>query len=128
MTDIFKALSDENRLRILYLLSKESLCVCELEACLNMKQSNLSRHLASLKQAGIIEGYRVAQWIHYRIRESFKDKHAQLWSYIVMQAQENYHELDQRYLEYKELAKQCGIDLNQPSRIDIQQQTQSFTR
>ncbi len=40
--DLFKTLSDENRLRILQLLLKNELCVCELESILNLKQSNLS--------------------------------------------------------------------------------------
>ena len=51
---ILKALADENRIRILNLLRNNELCVCDIEATLDIKQSNVSRHLNKLKMAGII--------------------------------------------------------------------------
>lgn len=53
--DIFKALADENRLRIISLLLTKELCVCEIEASLEMSQSNVSRHLTKLKTSGIVD-------------------------------------------------------------------------
>ena len=55
---IFKALSDETRLRILALLSQRELCVCDLMAVLDLPQSTVSRHLAYLRNAGWVEDRR----------------------------------------------------------------------
>ena len=64
---ILKALSHENRLRILNLIKEQDLCVCELQYIMDINQSNASRHLNKLKQADLIYGKRKAQWIYYQI-------------------------------------------------------------
>jgi ArsR family transcriptional regulator, arsenate/arsenite/antimonite-responsive transcriptional repressor len=66
---ILKALADENRIRILNLLRKEELCVCDIEAVLGIKQSNASRHLTRLKVAGIIVSEKKSQWVYYRLKD-----------------------------------------------------------
>ncbi|AIF50403.1 metalloregulator ArsR/SmtB family transcription factor [Pelosinus sp. UFO1] len=60
-----KALSDETRLRIINLLWVENLCVCEIEAILQSSQSNVSRHLAKLRDSGIIYSEKKSQWVYY---------------------------------------------------------------
>lgn len=70
LVELFKALGDENRLRITHLLMHQELCVCEIEVLLKLSQSNVSRHLMKLKQAGLIENYKDAQWIHYKINKN----------------------------------------------------------
>lgn len=82
MVDIFKALSEESRLRILSLLLEGELCVCEIEACLKMTQSNASRHLTALKKCGILESYKNAQWTYYRISDDFVQTNKELWEYL----------------------------------------------
>jgi ArsR family transcriptional regulator len=82
LIDIFKALSEESRLRILALLLEREMCVCEIEVCLNMTQSNASRHLTLLKNSGILESYKMAQWTYYRIDENFKKDNMDLWNYL----------------------------------------------
>lgn len=69
IVQIFKALSDENRLRILNLLRNGELCVCDIEAVLRIKQSNVSRHLNKLKIAKIIVSEKKSQWVYYRLNE-----------------------------------------------------------
>jgi len=64
---LFKALADETRLRILALLSHGELCVCHLHEALGISQPNVSRHLAILRAAGIVEDRREGKWIHYRL-------------------------------------------------------------
>jgi len=64
---LFKALADGNRLRIVALLSHGELCVCHLEAALGLSQPNVSRHLAVLRAAGIVEDRRQGKWIYYRL-------------------------------------------------------------
>jgi len=66
----FKALSDPLRLRILYLLlENESLCVCEIVETLNTSQSTVSRHLAYLKNSGLLNSWREGVWIHYALKK-----------------------------------------------------------
>lgn len=65
---IFKALSDETRLRILALLSDGELCVCDLMAALELPQSTVSRHLAYLRNAGLVDDERRGVWMFYRIK------------------------------------------------------------
>ena len=72
-TSIFKALSDETRLRIMKLLLKKELCVCELEAALNLPQSKVSRHLTVLRSLGLVEGRREGTWIFYSFSKPEND-------------------------------------------------------
>ncbi len=65
VSEVLKALADPNRLRILNLLHERTLCVCDLEAILQLNQSNLSRHLSRLKQAGIVKSSKKALFTYY---------------------------------------------------------------
>jgi ArsR family transcriptional regulator, arsenate/arsenite/antimonite-responsive transcriptional repressor len=80
--EIFKALGDENRLRILNILMGYELCVCELEVLLEMTQSNVSRHLGKLKSNGVITASKDAQWIHYKLNDKFVDENELLIRYL----------------------------------------------
>jgi len=64
---VFRALGDETRLRTLFLLAERELCVCELVAVLEMPQGKVSRHLAQLKQAGMVSDRREGTWIYYSL-------------------------------------------------------------
>lgn len=64
----FKALSDPTRLRILRVLMEAPHCVCELESELGLAQPLLSRHLAYMRHAGIVEGVREGVRVNYRLR------------------------------------------------------------
>ena len=64
---LFKALSDETRLRILALLTAGELCVCDLMAVLELPQSTVSRHLAYLRNSGLVEDRRQGIWMYYRL-------------------------------------------------------------
>jgi len=61
----FKALADETRLRIIKLLENGELCVCDITAALEMNQSNISFHLAILKEAGLIKDRKEGRWNYY---------------------------------------------------------------
>jgi ArsR family transcriptional regulator len=67
MEDLFKALADGTRLRILGLLLTGEVCVCDIHESLKIPQSKASRHLAYLRRAGLVETRREGLWIHYRI-------------------------------------------------------------
>ncbi len=64
---IFKALSDETRLRIIKLLEHGELCVCDITAALDMVQPKVSFHLSTLKEAGLIQDRKQGKWIHYSL-------------------------------------------------------------
>lgn len=64
---IFKALSDETRLRILKLLEEGELCVCDIVSALDMVQPKVSFHLSVLQEAGLIKSRKQGKWIYYRI-------------------------------------------------------------
>ncbi|MEW6290145.1 MAG: metalloregulator ArsR/SmtB family transcription factor [Thermodesulfobacteriota bacterium] len=63
---LFKALSEEVRLRILGLLMHGELCVCDLMAVLDLPQSTISRHLSYLANTGWLAGERRGVWMYYR--------------------------------------------------------------
>ena len=68
---IFKALGDETRLRIMALLiDGDELCVCDIMAALNLPQSTVSRHLSSLRNVGLVEDRRQGVWMNYRINQN----------------------------------------------------------
>jgi ArsR family transcriptional regulator len=70
----FKCLSDDTRLRCVTLLQKEGkLCVCELTAALALSQPKISRHLASLRQCGLLQDSREGQWVYYQINPQLPD-------------------------------------------------------
>ncbi len=65
---LFSALGHDTRLRcLLLLLEHEELCVCELTHALGAAQPHMSRHLAQLREAGLVRDRREGLWIHYRI-------------------------------------------------------------
>ena len=63
---LFKTLADPTRLRLLNLLACGETCVCELTDTLGVVQPKVSRHLAHLKRAGLVEARRDGKWMHYR--------------------------------------------------------------
>ncbi len=66
--DLFRALADATRLRCLVLLQREGeLCVCELTHALDVSQPKISRHLAQLREAGLVADRREGLWVHYRL-------------------------------------------------------------
>jgi DNA-binding transcriptional ArsR family regulator len=65
---ILKALTDLTRLRVISLLYQGELCVCDLEAIIDEPQTKISRHLACLKNAGLITGRKSAQWTYYSMK------------------------------------------------------------
>ena len=72
---LFSALADRTRLRLLSLMANGEVCVCFFVEVLNQSQPKISRHLAYLRNAGIVEARREGKWMHYRIVEP-PDEHA----------------------------------------------------
>ena len=71
---VFKCLADETRARMTLLIAcKGELCVCELTCALDLSQPKISRHLAQLREAGILMDRRQGQWVYYRLNPSLPE-------------------------------------------------------
>lgn len=68
---IFKALGDETRLKILIILSKRKICAKGISRHLNISEAAVSQHLKILKDAGIIAGEKVGYYVYYHLQHSF---------------------------------------------------------
>jgi ArsR family transcriptional regulator len=78
---LFRALSDETRLRcVMLVLQHGELCVCKLTEALNLSQPKISRHLATLKAARVLQDRRDGVWVHYRLHEQLP-----VWTLTVLQ-------------------------------------------
>lgn len=65
---LFKCLADETRLKTVLLIQSEGeLCVCELTSSLETSQPKVSRHLAQLRECGLLNTRRAGQWVYYSI-------------------------------------------------------------
>jgi ArsR family transcriptional regulator len=67
IVQLFAALADPTRLRLLNLMNEREVCVCYFVEILKQGQPKISRHLAYLRRAGIVEARREGKWMHYRI-------------------------------------------------------------
>jgi ArsR family transcriptional regulator len=70
LESLFKALADKTRLRILALLGKNEVCVCHIHDSLGLPQPTVSRHLAYLRRAGLVDVRRDGVWMHYQVARS----------------------------------------------------------
>lgn len=67
--EIFKALSEPNRIRILLMLLKKPLCVCEITSILGLSTATVSNHLSILRNSGFIIDEKHGKWINYKINK-----------------------------------------------------------
>ncbi len=73
LTLFYAALSDPTRLRLLSLMKDKEICVCYLQEVLKTNQPKISRHLAYLKKAGLVEARRDGKWTHYHLKKQDGD-------------------------------------------------------
>ena len=66
---VMKALSDPTRIKIIKLLEKKTLCVCELQTALGIAQSTTSKHLKLLEDAGLVLSTKVGPWVNYTLAD-----------------------------------------------------------
>lgn len=80
---IFKAFSDDNRVRIIHLLHKvDEMCISDLEQVLDFTQTKTSRHLSYLKNSGLVSYKKVDQWVYYYLKEEVKGIVEQIFSFL----------------------------------------------
>lgn len=71
--ELFKVISEINRVRILMMLMHKPLCVCEITAVLGVTNATVSNHLSYLRKNGFITDEKDGKWINYRIAENITD-------------------------------------------------------
>lgn len=82
-SQIFKACSDESRLRILHLIFKnKEMCISDLEQILDFTQTKTSRHLIYLKNSGILNIRKQDQWVFYYLKEEVYDITSQIFQFL----------------------------------------------
>ena len=78
-----RAIADPARVRILKLLARGELCVCQIPAVLGLAPATVSKHLSLLKAAGLLQQRRDGKWIHYRIAEKDFNPYARTFLRLV---------------------------------------------
>ncbi len=73
---VMKALSDPNRVKVIKLLQRRVLCVCEIQAALGLAQSSVSKHLKILEEAGLIRFSKDGLWVNYQLADGAKNPYA----------------------------------------------------
>ena len=82
-SQIFKAFSEEPRIRIIHLLYKnQEMCISDLEHILDFTQAKTSRHLVYLKNAGLVSYKKADQWVYYYLKEEVADIVQQIFQYL----------------------------------------------
>lgn len=77
---ICKALSDQNRLKIIGMLSSGEKCGCKLLEAFNITQPTLSHHMRILSECGLVEGRRDGKWTHYSLNYNILNKFNEFFS------------------------------------------------
>lgn len=78
--NIFKALSDPNRIRIVKMLAERELCMCEIRSVLELSNSTVSKHLTVLRDAGLLLDMKDGKWVNFRLND--KSEHLFIRSLI----------------------------------------------
>ena len=73
---VMKALSDPNRVKIIKLLQRRVLCVCEIKEALGLAQSTVSKHLKILEEAGLVNFTKDGLWVNYHIADGAESPYA----------------------------------------------------
>jgi len=114
-TDLFKALGDPLRLRIMALLSQQERCVCDLVSALDAHQSTISRHLGTLRKAGLVQARRQGTWMHYRISPELPD-----WAVPLLESVRRLAEIHPRLQADRERLGRVHCTPSQPDGFESQ--------
>lgn len=104
----FLALADKTRLRLLNLMRDEEICVCFFTEVLGESQPKISRHLAYLRNAGLVEARRDGKWMHYRIIEPENE----VAKRVLRETLDGLKERDEMRQDYEKLyVACCGVSV-----------------
>lgn len=69
LVTVIKAIADKNRVRLLFALKRQKLCVCQLTEMLGLAPSTVSKHISLLKSARLVESQKQGRWVYYSLSE-----------------------------------------------------------
>ncbi len=69
ITDMIKALAEENRLRVIMALRDSDLCACQITELLGLAPSTVSKHMSILRQARLVESWKEGRWVYFRLAD-----------------------------------------------------------
>lgn len=101
LVKVFKALANENRIRILKMLEEKIMCVCEIREVLGVSQPSVSRHLNILKDVGLVNEIQEGIWINYQLSKFSQNK----YSSIMLKHLEKWINQDEKVIKDKDEAK-----------------------
>ncbi|MCG8502035.1 MAG: metalloregulator ArsR/SmtB family transcription factor [Firmicutes bacterium] len=109
LIQVIKALGDETRIRILNILRHSEACVGEIEHLLGIQQSNASRHLNKLSNAGMITYQKKAQWVYYQLNEKILTDYPFIKTLLDHELDkiQQYQEDSKRFRKYKQSGMTC---------------------
>lgn len=107
LAEFLKALSDETRLRIMALLFQKEMCVCEICDVIGESQPKVSRHLAKLRDAGLVWDERQGQWVFYKL--SIENKTASEIMSTIIRNIDEHSILSSDKLKMDEKVRQCKL-------------------
>lgn len=110
MDAAFKGFADPTRIRILNVLSAGELCVCDIVDILRLPQPTVSRHLAYLRRAGLVDATRQWKFAHYRLSEPCDPVHASLLDCV----HESFHEVTALARERRHAAARVTARASEP--------------
>lgn len=105
--EVLKTLSDSTRLRILVLLTRGELCVCDITDVLNLPQSTVSRHMSRLKLTGLVADKRKGKWVYYQLNKYHNESMIKVFELIDLQLVNEPFASDQRVLESHDVCEKC---------------------
>jgi ArsR family transcriptional regulator len=73
---VMKALSDRNRVKTIKMLQHKTMCVCEIQAALQVSQSSVSKHLRVLEDAGLVTSRKLGLWVNYQLSDGTSSPYA----------------------------------------------------
>ncbi len=73
---VMKALSDPNRVKIIKMLQRRVMCVCEMQAALQIAQPSVSKHLKILEDASLVTSFKDGMWVNYQLADGSASPYA----------------------------------------------------
>jgi len=108
MTKVLKALADENRIKILYLLNeKKDLCVCEIREIIGLSQPTISSHLKLLENSGLVTYRKDGKWVNYSINPVLDKRISQILNNVFS------------VIEFDEIVKKDRITVHEINRKNL---------
>ena len=106
-SNIFKALSEDIRLRIIVILTDGELCVCDIMEVLSLPQSSVSRHMAKLKSSKLVIDRRDGKWVYYRLDAKINERIPSLTEILNQFRNRNPYMTDIEQLQNHKRTKLC---------------------